>query len=288
MEKVTCQICKKHKAHNLLSHLRYAHPEVDLVDYKKEYSVVSGYAKSQMSEAHKGVKLSESHRDGISKANKGNRKCAAAARRTRNRLGTETSQQARENMRQGALGKVITLEHAQNISKAQIERYKDPEARRKVSRGMAKMIAEGRRNNNQYKTGYHSGRLGRFYYRSSYELRFLQLIDTDLNVVQLQYEEVVIPYGSYQHYVPDYLVTLVDGRRFMVEIKPESLLSYCEEKFEAAKSWCSRNGYTFLVLTEDALFSSSSTTCLWATTDATAAPSPLQKAAGEDIVRPLR
>jgi len=288
MEKITCQICKEYKAHNLLSHLRHAHPEIDLDVYKKDHAIVSRYAKKQMSLSHKGVKLSQSHRDSISKANKDNPKCADAARRTRNRLGTDTSEEARESMSQGALGKVITPEWRKKISEAQVERYKDPENRKKVSLGMAKMIAEGRRNNNQYKTGYLSGRLGRFYYRSSYELKFLELIDTDLIVANIQYEEVVIPYGSFQHYVPDYLVTLVDGRKFLVEIKPESFLSYCEEKFEAARAWCSKNSAYFLVLTEDFLFSSSSTTSLWETAEATAAPSPLQEAVGEDIVRPLR
>jgi len=288
MEKVICHICKEYKAHNLLSHLRYAHPEVDLAEYKKSHLVVSFHAKEQMSKAHKDVPLSEAHRKGISKANKGNPKCAAAARRTKNRLGTETSQEARDNMRQSALGKIITLEHAQNISKAQIERYKDPEARRKVSLGMARMVADGRRNYNQYKTGYHSGRLGRFYYRSSYELRFLELIDTDLSVVQLQYEEVVIPYGSYQHYVPDYLVTLANGQKFMVEIKPERLLSYCEEKHEAARAWCSRNSMVFLVLAEDVLFSSSQTASLWVTAGATVAASSIQDREAEGTVGPLR
>lgn len=247
MDKVTCQFCG-HEARTLTQHLRRTHPEVDIAEYRRQYPVVSDSAKS---------------------------KYAASAKKTKNRAGTETAQQARDNMRSGALGKVISLETRLKMSETHKQRQQDPELRRRTSLGVANAIRNGRRNHNQYQTGYVQIGFGSFYHRSSYEKKFLEMIGRDPEVIGLQYEAITIPYGSFQHYVPDYWVRLIDGRRFLVEVKPKRLLGYCKEKFEAATAWCSQNGASFLVVTEATLRESSTTTSLWGTAEATAAPSRL-------------
>ena len=96
------------------------------------------------------------------------------------------------------------------------------------------------------------------YLRSSYESRYARMIDEDPKVVSWEYEPLRIPYmfeGSVRNYVPDFLVTHVDGEKILVEVKPDSLVETPANiaKLSAAASWCELNGVELVIVTEGEL-----------------------------------
>jgi len=56
-------------------------------------------------------------------------------------------------------------------------------------------------------------------------------------------------------YVPDFLVTKVDGSRQMIEVKPRELVNgvMTKLKAEAARLWCIENNAEFITLTKQVL-----------------------------------
>jgi hypothetical protein len=94
--------------------------------------------------------------------------------------------------------------------------------------------------------------------RSSWELKFVQTIEEDETAISLQIEPFSVPYrlnGDARRYVPDFLVTYVDGRKVLIEIKPECYLAaqINVAKFAAAKEYCALNGLEFEVWTQEDL-----------------------------------
>lgn len=116
--------------------------------------------------------------------------------------------------------------------------------------------------------------------RSGWELRFCQYLDSNNDVVQWASEGHRIRYfdpvrQKNRIYFPDFFVKMINNRRFIVEIKPlkdcrmpkkvggksprtmairESTYRTNKAKFEAAKNYCKKLGYEFIVLTENDLF----------------------------------
>lgn len=86
----------------------------------------------------------------------------------------------------------------------------------------------------------------------------MEYLDRDESVKEFKYECLKIPYMSnsrtkrVRNYIPDVLVTYVDGRQILVEIKPSSrvLNKTNVKKFEAATRWCVDSGIEFVVITE--------------------------------------
>lgn len=124
-------------------------------------------------------------------------------------------------------------------------------------------------------------------YRSSYELKFMNFLDSHPNVVRWASEEFFIPYtwnGEKHRYFPDFLVefksTSGETRKMIIEIKPSNqtlppqaprkqtrkalmvfenaVETYTKNlaKWNAAKEFCEKNNAKFLVLTENELFKS--------------------------------
>ena len=119
-------------------------------------------------------------------------------------------------------------------------------------------------------------------YRSSWELKFFRWCDLNSNVVEWSSENVTIPYrigdGKPRRYIVDNTVSLRQGnkiKKYLVEIKPyaqtqppkphgnkkKSTIIYEQytyaknkSKWLAAKQWCKKHGYEFLILTERELF----------------------------------
>ena len=114
-------------------------------------------------------------------------------------------------------------------------------------------------------------------YRSSWELAFMNFLDSNDNILQWASESVQIPYrhpltGKQTIYVPDFLVIYQnkhgEQRGELVEIKPsgQSMLTEKQNaqqratvavnyaKWESANHWCKRNGLTFRVITEKDMF----------------------------------
>lgn len=116
-------------------------------------------------------------------------------------------------------------------------------------------------------------------YRSGLELNFFRWCDRNERVLQWGSESVVIPYISpkdgrmHRYFVDSVLVLKTDdgNKKFLVEIKPDkqtrppstisrkskkNLLyeqinwAVNSSKWEAAKNWCQKNGFEFVILTE--------------------------------------
>ena len=116
-------------------------------------------------------------------------------------------------------------------------------------------------------------------FRSSWELKLLQWLDLNNNILRFASEEVIIPYvspvdGKVHRYFPDFAIEYktVTGeiKRAILEVKPEcqtrmphkpkrQTKRYLTEvqtyavnlaKADAARKWCIENNFTFNVITE--------------------------------------
>lgn len=116
-------------------------------------------------------------------------------------------------------------------------------------------------------------------YRSGLELNFYRWCDRNDRVLQWGSESVVIPYISpkdgrmHRYFVDSILVLRTDNgaKKFLVEIKPDKQTRPPEQssrkskknvlyeqitwavnasKWDAAKHWCTKNGFEFVILTE--------------------------------------
>lgn len=131
----------------------------------------------------------------------------------------------------------------------------------KISEIIADKIVRGEWNHQPGFEGSHfeSRKCGcTFYCRSSYERRYLEILERDAAVLSYDVEPFRIPYiheGCVRNYVPDVLVSRVDGSFELVEVKPVALLNAGAnaDKADAAREWCERNGVTYVVVTEDQL-----------------------------------
>ena len=114
--------------------------------------------------------------------------------------------------------------------------------------------------------------------RSSWELKFMNYCDMSSNVLKWNSEDVKIPYrspidGEMHNYHVDFIMTIKqqDGstKTFLVEIKPyeqtippknnrnkktlmESVAKYQvnQAKWDAAKAFCAKKGFHFMLVTE--------------------------------------
>lgn len=118
-------------------------------------------------------------------------------------------------------------------------------------------------------------------YRSGWELKFFRWCDTNDNVVEWASEAVIIPYvnpvtGKVSRYYTDGVIAIKEYnkiQKYIIEIKPssqvippkngnkrKSTIVYettrfiqNQSKWNAAKKWCEKKGYKFLILTEKEL-----------------------------------
>ena len=209
------------------------------------------------------------------------------------RQGTSTSLQARENMRNGAINREITPEFRESRRQGTLLSLLDPEVKRKRIEQIMKTAFS-------HKNGYMSISVSSepVFYRSSYERDALLLLDSKSNVSNVVSEKVHIPYtnefGKDRVYVPDILVTLDDGKKVLIEVKPKEFVEFDPRgdigvsnfpKFRAAQKWAEENNVVFCIWTEDILYNDSSTTMsLQEIVEATVANHFIDSEMVEDIV----
>jgi hypothetical protein len=126
----------------------------------------------------------------------------------------------------------------------------------------------------------YAGNPNNIMFRSTWELRFMQFIDSKDSILKWASEEIKIPYvspldGLVHHYFPDFVIVYTDKsgaiQKEIIEIKPASQ-SIAERaksdhdkaallvniaKWEFASRFAAQRGMTFRVLTEDSLFKQS-------------------------------
>lgn len=118
-------------------------------------------------------------------------------------------------------------------------------------------------------------------YRSGWELKFFRWCDDNNNVLEWASEAIIIPYinpvdGKVHRYYTDGVIVIKEGEarvKYIIEIKPSSQLKVPvrgkkqqntmlyenlryiqnQSKWKAAKTWCDKHGYKFLILTEKEL-----------------------------------
>jgi hypothetical protein len=119
-------------------------------------------------------------------------------------------------------------------------------------------------------------------YRSLWERKFMIYCDTNKNILEWGSEEMCLPYKSpvdnrIHRYFPDFYIKVQESngkiKKYIVEIKPfkqtqepkiqkrktkgyiYEVVEYAKNqaKWEAAREWCTDNGYEFKVLTENEL-----------------------------------
>jgi len=115
------------------------------------------------------------------------------------------------------------------------------------------------------------------YYRSSWERLFCKWCDTNKNVAKWAIEPFKIPYfddatGKMRMYNPDFYVEMVDGVKYLIEVKPkyeteppklrkgtekfviaESTYKTNTSKWRAAEKLCEKKKWSFKIVTEDTL-----------------------------------
>ena len=112
------------------------------------------------------------------------------------------------------------------------------------------------------------------FYRSSWELRVMMLLDQHPNVINWASESIAIPYkspldGKMHRYIPDFLIVYKDKfgkqRAELIEVKPakEAIAENAKSKRDkaaillntakwgAAMMYCKKNGLHFRILTEN-------------------------------------
>lgn len=124
--------------------------------------------------------------------------------------------------------------------------HKKPRKKRKRRRG-------------HYIRGTHTSPIaGECKYRSGWEAKYMEYLDSDPNVSTWSYEKLAIEYISnkktkkVRRYYPDFQVEYIDGRKVVVEIKPSRRLQQATviKKIRAAKEWCTLNDAVYKILTE--------------------------------------
>lgn len=155
-------------------------------------------------------------------------------------------------------GKSHLDETKEVIRKAQVETHLTDEHKERVSEGLAKAYAEGRRSvnrNKHYQGEFYSQKNGEYVsYRSSYELYAYQILEQLSKVAFYEVEPFAIKYsidGKKRHYIPDILVTYTDDSQELMEVKPRNFINakMNKAKFKAAKKFCKNEDIDFSILT---------------------------------------
>jgi len=126
----------------------------------------------------------------------------------------------------------------------------------KKSKIMTDLIMNGKIKYNYGK--FYSDRLKKeFNYRSSYELRFFEIIENISSIINYEYESLRIPYtykGKKRSYIPDFLITIEDGSKIIVEVGVYTFKIYKDEKTEckhkATIGYCIKNNIEFFIISE--------------------------------------
>jgi hypothetical protein len=116
-----------------------------------------------------------------------------------------------------------------------------------------------RRASRRAKRGTHTSlKGGVFNYRSGWELAYAVWLDFNPDVASYRYEPYVVEYvsnvrtGKVRKYYPDFEVTMKDGVRKLVEVKPKKKVNLARnvKKFSYARAHCLKLGIAFVVVTE--------------------------------------
>lgn len=95
--------------------------------------------------------------------------------------------------------------------------------------------------------------------RSTYEKKYVDIMDSDEQIECYYYECIRIPYtvnGMQKWYIPDFFIKYTNGTYAIAEVKPSSMIKYGynQNKFFAAYVYAFINNINYLIITEHYLF----------------------------------
>jgi hypothetical protein len=123
-------------------------------------------------------------------------------------------------------------------------------AREKISKAITKKYEKGTMGWSKG-TYFSSKKQCEIQYRSSWELQFMKSLDKSDDIYGWEYESQVIKYeykNKIHRYIPDFIVTSYDQKKYVIEIKPISLrvLPKNIAKSNACRIWAKRNNHQYV------------------------------------------
>jgi len=173
----------------------------------------------------------------------------------KHRHGHTTSVETRNRIGLSNKGKVRSLDFRMHLSKVTKGKKLSPEVYQK----RIEKIVDGYSNNCKTYHYYSEKNKKQIYYHSKYELACFELLEKMKIVKSYERCKYVVDYeyeGSTHKYIPDIVITYDDGRREIIEIKPEYQLKYDRNiaKIDAAQNYFGKLDIPFSIWTETKLF----------------------------------
>jgi hypothetical protein len=273
-ELLTCPICKNEFV-SLNSHIHFKH-KLSTEEFLKQYpntKLVSDSIKQKVSESckksgcgkwMKGYKFSNERKEKYSKMNSGKGNPFFGKKHSKKTKKLMSNNHADFMGENNPLVKWLNKDdkNREEYSRIMKEVWKNPKNAKILSERNSKAIESAMLNGNYnpYSNCLHgwfeSKKFAtKFYYQSSYELKFLEFCESSPKITNLEKSKFVIPYvdknGQKRKYFPDFLV----NKNILIEIKPKSMVGYNnnEEKIEFAKKYCFENGLKYKLLMEKEL-----------------------------------
>jgi len=149
----------------------------------------------------------------------------------------------------------LQSEAGKSVTAANIARRRTPEARLASSLRTSELIQRGIiKTNRGHGSHLVTVKGGSFYTKSTYETRYVEILEDDDNVKSFVYEPLRIPYefgGQQLYYVPDFLVEYYDGHEELVEVKPAKLIDLPKNRAKITAG--QQLEIDFVVITEEQL-----------------------------------
>lgn len=271
---VICPICKK-KFKSLVSHVTKGH-KITSKEFKKLYPKIDLYPKELKKMVSKTCKqsgcgkwkggrtLSKEHKKKISNAVSGNKNPFYGKKHTK-----QTKQKMSENhadfggnnnpFKKWIENKDNRKRWLQSINKYHKSIRNNPELNKKRRERLSKTAANAHINGKLYgygrghKNGYFYSKKQnlKIYYRSSYELKFLEWCEKNDEIKQFVPCDFFIKYefnGMTKRYIPDFII----NKLIVVEIKPKTLINTKQNKakFLFGNRYCEQNKMKYSIIVE--------------------------------------
>lgn len=186
------------------------------------------------------------------------------------RSGKKASRETRRRMSEAHRGKKVHSEEfkqalaARNRARTGVFRHSE-ETKRKISDASAWKATKG---DFRYLGWVETRRAGRIGFRSSWELRAVEILETAKDIVSFTYERLTVRYiweGRKRWTLPDYQVSMADGSMKIVEVKPRGYTYTAKEKAKmaAVTQHCAERGWAYEVWDERLLWGGSAPRGRW-------------------------
>lgn len=271
MDKVTCQICGK-EYKSLMSHIRGTH-KLEIREYTDRFPnsvLVSDSVKKKVSKSCKGkgrppgTPMQEWQKNLYSEMFSGEGNGFYGRKHSNTTKKKMSDNHADFNGDKNPLRKALADDPIEmhkklsDVAKARWESYSE-EKRAAIAEKFS-IIGASRPHKNTHKN-HKSGTLqskkaGRVFYRSSWEKFVIEFLDACEEVESFTFEEFHLPYidraGKKRRTIIDFLAKLVNGKTVMIDVKPEGLLDYNNNrhKQKAYKKYCDENGIVYFLFSK--------------------------------------